>query len=246
MEERKTIYGNVRIGNLEEIFSRTVEVMEINAATCGDPFTIGLTGGSTPKAFYTWAVENEAISKAVLEQAMWSVSDERVVPLDHPESNFGNANRLLLTPLGVAEGRKLNWPMMLDPHSLAAMVERRWQDRFGYGHTFDLCFLGMGDDGHTASIFPESPMMGAIAAGTLFAPVEVPEKGWRISITPDGLAACSKIVITVTGAAKAERLKAVLDGEPDQYPVQLVSRFPEKVEWLVDTEAAKGLQASRL
>ncbi|MEX0324627.1 MAG: 6-phosphogluconolactonase [Puniceicoccaceae bacterium] len=238
MEETTSAYGKIRIGSLEDIFRRTAELMEISAATCGDPCTIGLTGGSTPKAFYRWAVENKAISKAVLDQAMWSVSDERLVPLDHPESNFGNANRLLLTPLGVPEERKLNWPMMLDPHSLAAMVERRWQDRFGYGHTFDLCFLGMGDDGHTASIFPDSPMLGAIASGTLFAPVDVPGKGWRISITPDGLAASSKIVITVTGAAKAERLKAVLEGEPDQYPVQLVSRFLEKVEWLVDTEAA--------
>lgn len=238
MEERSTAYGKIKIGSLEDVFGRTVELMEISAATCGDPFTIGLTGGSTPKAFYKWAVANEAISETVLKQAMWSVSDERMVPLDHPESNFGNANRMLLTPLGVPEERKLNWPMMLDPHSVAAVVERRWQDRFGYGRTFDLCFLGMGEDGHTASIFPGSPMLGAIASGTLFAPVDVPGTGWRISLTPDGIGACSKVVITVTGSAKAERLKAVLDGPPDTYPVQLVSRFPGKVEWLVDEAAA--------
>jgi 6-phosphogluconolactonase len=241
MEEQHTPYGNLRVGSLGSIYRRLIDILEVAAATYGDPFTIGLTGGSTPKAFYDWAVKNRAISQKILEQAMWSISDERMVPLDDPESNFGNADRMLLTPLGVPEHCKLNWPVMLDPHSAAIVVERRWQERFGYGRTFDLCFLGMGDDGHTASIFPGSPMLGAIASGNLFAAVDVPGTGWRISVTPDGLAACSKIVITVTGSAKAEMLKAGLQGEPDKLQVPLLSRFPEKVEWLVDTAAAAAL-----
>lgn len=238
MKELKTALGTLRIGKQEEIFERIAETLEIGAATYGDPFKVGLTGGSTPKAFYKWVGENRKLSKAVIAQTVWSVSDERMVPLEDPESNFGNADRLMLTPLGVPEERKLNWPMMLDPHSAASVVEQRWQERFGYNTTFDLCFLGMGDDGHTASIFPGSPMLGAIAAGNMFAPVNVPEKGWRLSITPDGLALCNKIVITVTGSAKAERLKEVLQGPPDVYPVQILGKHPERVEWLLDTEAA--------
>jgi 6-phosphogluconolactonase len=238
VKEHKTACGTLKIGSLEDIFRQVIDILEVTAATYGDPFSIGLTGGSTPKAFYEWAVKRKAISQTVLSQAMWSVSDERMVSPDDPESNFGNADRMLLTPLGVPDHRKLNWPMMLDPHSVALMVERRWQERFGHGKTFDLCFLGMGDDGHTASIFPGSPMLGAIAPGTLFASVDVPGKGWRISITPDGLNASGKVVVMVTGSAKAERLKEVLQGEPDRYPVQLLSRFPEKVEWLIDEDAA--------
>jgi 6-phosphogluconolactonase len=98
----------------------------------------------------------------------------------------------------------------------------------------------MGTDGHTASIFPNSPLL-AIESGDHFAPVDVPEKGWRFSLTPDGLRACGKIVVVVTGTSKLHRLKKVLEGPEKQlYPIQILSRYADKVEWLVD-EAAGDL-----
>jgi 6-phosphogluconolactonase len=240
MREQTTPYGKVHIGAISELFELLIDRFETTAATCGDPFTVGLTGGSTPKAFYQWAVENEALSDVVLRQAIWSVSDERMVPLSDPESNFGTADRGMLKPLGVPLERKLPWPVMVDPHSAAPAFEMRWQERFGNNRAFDLCLLGMGDDGHTASIFPGSPLL-IIEDGNFFAPVDVPGKGWRLSITPDGLAACGKIIVMVTGAGKAERLKAVLAGPEGEYPVQLLSHFAKKVEWLVDEAAAADL-----
>lgn len=236
MRQENTPYGQFTIGPVPALFERLVDRLETGAATCGNPFTIGLTGGSTPKAFYQWAVENDAISEPVRKQAVWSVSDERMVPLEDPESNFGTADRLLLQPIAVPPERKFPWPVMVDPHSAATAFEMRWHERFGPDRAFDLCLLGMGEDGHTASIFPGSPLL-IIESGDHFAPVEVPGKGWRLSITPDGLAACGKIIVMVTGAAKAQRLKAVLEEPVGRYPIQLLSRLADKVEWLVDEAA---------
>lgn len=245
MQENKTEYGTVRVGSLGDIFERTVDILETGAASYGNPYLVALTGGSTPKAFYKWAVQEQALSKVVMDHAVWTVSDERFVPLADEDSNFGTADRELLTPLEVADNRKFPWPVQVDPHSAALVYERRLHERFGANRAYDTCFLGMGDDGHTASIFPESPLL-IINSGNLFAPVEVPGKGWRLSITPDGLLACGRIVVMVTGESKAERLKAVLEGPENAYPVQILRRCAAKVEWLVDEAAAGQLQASGL
>ncbi|MGC9451438.1 MAG: 6-phosphogluconolactonase [Oceanipulchritudo sp.] len=240
MEERKSIHGTLRIGRIEELFERMVDILETGAASFGNPYLIGLTGGSTPRAFYQWAAREQPLSRTVLDQAVWSVSDERMVPLADPESNFGTADREFLTPLGVAADRKFPWPVQVDPHSAALVHERKLQERFGMGRSFDICFLGMGEDGHTASIFPGSPLL-IIESGNFFAPVEVPGKGWRLSITPDGLRACGRIVVMVTGEKKAQRLKEVLEGPGDAYPVQILRGCANKVEWLVDETAGSGL-----
>jgi len=240
VKELQTAFGKVRIAEREKLFSRLIDILETASASFGDPFTIGLTGGATPKAFYAWAREEEAISKAIINHAVWSVSDERFVPLTDPESNFGIADRELLVPFDVPAERKCPWPIQVDPHSAALVFERRIRDRFGSDHAFDVCILGMGEDGHTASIFPGSPLM-AIQSGHHFAPVEVPGKGWRLSITPDGLATCGRIVVMVTGSAKARRLRAVLRGLDQDYPIQILSRCARRVEWLVDEDAAAGL-----
>ena len=239
MEEKKTRFGKVRIGTLVEIFERKVDILETGAASYGNPFLVGLTGGSTPKAFYEWAVRENAVSKVVLDHAVWSVSDERMVPLTDAESNFGTADREFLDRIGLPEQRKFPWPVKVDPHSAALVYERRLHERFGLNRAYDVCFLGMGEDGHTASIFPASPLL-VIQAGNFFAPVEVPGKGWRLSITPDGLKACGRIVVMVTGEKKAARLKEVIEGPEDAYPVQILRNCAHKVEWLVD-EAAGSL-----
>lgn len=237
MRSSKTDYGTVKIGRTNELFCRMVELLEEGASTKADNFTVGLTGGATPIAFYNWVVSGKALSETVIEKTVWSVSDERRVSLESHESNFGNADRVLLRPLDVHPQNKLPWPVILDPHSAVSIFQRKFHERYGANKAFDLCFLGMGSDGHTASIFPNSPLM-AIETGDHFAPVDVPEKGWRFSITPDGLRACGKIVVVVTGAAKLHRLKKVLEGPEKQlYPIQILSRFPDKVEWLVDEEA---------
>ena len=241
MTETKTPYGILRAGSLETVFKRLAAIMTETAGERGDPCTIGLTGGSTPKAFYAWAREHAAIDASVRARAVWSVSDERMVPLAENESNFGTADRQLLDPLEISPERKFPWPVTVDPHSAARAFDMRFHERFGEGRAFDLCLLGMGDDGHTASIFPDSPLLAIDSPGTHFSSVDVPGKGWRLSITPHGLAACGRIVVIVTGEGKAERLAAVMREPVGSYPIQLLAQAAERVEWLVDETAAARL-----
>lgn len=239
----ETEYGEVRVLSEAEIFAATVERMQAAVAE-GPTRTIALTGGSTPKKFYAWAASEKPFSAGFLSKARWFTSDERMVPATSEESNFGVAERGMLGPLGVADGARFPWATTLDPHSAASAYNMRWTERFGADRCFDLCLLGMGDDGHTASIFPGSPLIGVYFPEN-FTCVEVPERGWRLTITRAGLERCREIVITVTGANKAKVLREVLTGPADVYPVQMLRELAAKTIWLVDDAAAADWRATK-
>ena len=208
-----------------------------------DERSIALTGGSTPKAFYSWLNERKQDKQPLsLKNLVWTVSDERCVPLTDIESNFGNADRGFLRSFRISENQKIYWRTELEPNLAATRFEAIWAERFGTDRCFDLCFLGMGEDCHTASIFPGSILLEKVSR-TRFSAVEAPDKGWRLTVTPEGLIKCRQIVVTVSGAGKAAALREVLEGEynPLAKPVQILSRCPEKVTWLVDFEAAANL-----
>ena len=245
--ESKTPYGTVKVIETEAIYAALSEAVNRVAQQKPAP-SVGLTGGSTPKAWYRWAAEAESAGgpqtfhPAVREQLVWSCSDERLVPLADAESNFGNASRMLLDAINIPPARRLPWPVEAEPLDGAATFLRDWEARFDANAAFDLCFLGMGDDCHTASLFPGSPLISE-ETGALMAAVEVPTKGWRYTLTPKGLAACGEIIITVTGSGKQAALAEVFKGDfdPNKKPVQLLKHSAEKVTWLVDPAAAGDL-----
>ena len=241
MEEKTTSLGRLHVGRHEELFAQLAAILNGRTSAERNGLPIGLTGGSTPLAFFRWAAAKEPFTDEFLSRAIWSVSDERMVPLENEESNFGNADRELLQLLNVPEEQKLPFPVQVDPHSAATAFDRRFRERFGTT-AFSVCLLGMGADGHTASIFPGSPLL-VIEADNFFAPVDVPGKGWRLSITPLGLKASHRIVLMVTGANKADRLAEVFSTDPDpgRLPVQLLHRHAERTDWLVDEAAAAKL-----
>ena len=238
MEKIDSAFGKIVIASQEELFVELIAAFE-HAAEGKETLSIGLTGGSTPKAFYPWAVEQQKISPALFSKAVWSCSDERCVPLASDESNFGNADRLMLAPLGLSNDQKLPFPVELDPYGAADRFNRTWNERFGEEVCFDVCVLGMGDDCHTASLFPGSPLLES-AESRNFAAVEVPGKGWRLTITEAGLARCGKIIINTLGQGKAEALHRIMKGEVDRknIPCQLLAAYAEKVTWLIDPPAA--------
>jgi 6-phosphogluconolactonase len=242
-KETTTDYGRLIVGQREELFAKAVELAVSRQGKTAKPFfSLALTGGSTPQEWYRWCVAGRKLPEEFLRTAHFTVSDERCVPLHSDQSNFGNAQRQLLEPLNVAPAQHHPWPVEKLPTEAAAAYARDWHERAGEGRTYDVCFLGMGDDGHTASIFPGSELL-KVESGRLFTAIDVPGKGWRLTITPTGLAACGLIVIMTLGSAKAAMLKRIFTGahDPVQTPVQLMRTWRERVVWLVDDAAAAGV-----
>ncbi len=241
MKELSSSYGRVFIGPKEDCFRTAVFLAEgMRGKKAGAKhFTWALTGGSTPKDWYKWCVTKDALSPAMLASAHWFTSDERCVPGESDESNFGNADRMLLTPLKISAEKRHPWPVARPAPQAAEDFEKQAAAWFTRGSAFDICFLGLGDDCHTASIFPGSPLL-LEDGGSYFAAVEAPGKGWRLTITPTGLRACSLIVVMALGAGKAEALHRVHAGplDPAAAPAQVLRTCAPNVVWLVDEPAA--------
>ena len=239
MNSKTTSFGQVFIGTKEEIFQKSLNsISNLNAS---NP-SLGLSGGSTPKAFYKWCVENKNTVLPIIQNCIWSTSDERCVPPQSEESNFGNLDRMLLTPLNL--DNKKPWPTELKPQATAKRFNQDWTDAFGPNKAFDICFLGMGEDCHTASLFPNCPLIGN--SSQIFEATQWPSKGWRMTITEEGFKHCEKIIITVLGSGKAKALKEIFEGnfDPKTKPAQLLKQFKDKVDWFLDTDAASELTLS--
>jgi 6-phosphogluconolactonase len=243
MTERSTDYGRLLIGSRQELFAKAVELaVAQHARARGGPFLWALSGGRTPQDWYHWCIETGAIPAAVHESAHFTVSDERHVPLDSPQSNFGNAERLLLTPLFVPAEHRHPWTVACPPPVCAKEYAEAISRVAGAGRAYDVCMLGMGEDAHTASFFPRSPLLIGNESA-LFAAVMDEEKGWRLTITPAGLCACGLILVMTFGSGKNAALKRVFTAnyDPIALPAQVLKTCHERVVWLVDDEAAAGL-----
>lgn len=244
MKTYKTEYGTLLVGEKEELLQAALDLaLERFGSIERENVSWALTGGSTPKDFYRWVVENEKLPVEVLDRVYWTTSDERMVPLASDDNNFGNADRLMLTPLETLTDTKITWPTELEPRAAALDYAKTWSEiTVDFGTVYDVCFVGMGDDCHTLSLFPGSPLI-AQPAPEPFAAVEVPGKGWRLTLTPAGLAQCGRVVLMTLGAGKADALKAVLQGDYDPLskPSQILRTVADRSYWLVDTAAAAKL-----
>ena len=238
-----TSAGRFAVGNREEIFRQAVSLSAHAWDGRGSgSFFLALSGGSTPVEWYRWCVSAGAFNHGLIDATEWFSSDERHVPLASDDSNFGTADRRLLTPLGVVPARKHPWPVELPHMDCAPVFEERFRRLRESDKAFDVCFLGLGTDGHTASIFPGSPLLERDEP-RFFVSIEVPEKGKRHTITPRGLNTCGGIIVMAPGAGKKEALSRVLaaDGSESETPARLLRRMRDKVTWLVDREACEGI-----
>jgi 6-phosphogluconolactonase len=243
MTEKSTDYGRLCVGTKEELFARAVALAAAQQVrTTSKVFTWALTGGLTPIEWYDWCVRTRALPPALLAATHFTVSDERHVPLTSEESNFGHATRHLLDPLGVPSTQRHPWPVRAVPAVAADTYRSTWAALAGPGYAYDVCFLGMGDDAHTASIFPGSPLLSPDSTLELFTALDT-SKGPRLTITPAGLRACGLIVVMTLGAEKSPALKHIFAGpyDPPKTPAQILKTCADRVVWLVDEAAAKEI-----
>ena len=210
----------------------------------GRPFSLVLSGGSTPKLLYQLLAAEPYRSQVDWPKVEIYFGDERAVPPDHADSNFKMANEALLShvPLNPQNVHRMEGER--DPNEAAIAYGRMLKARFGDGGP-DVTLLGMGDDGHTASLFPGTPAVRETHHRCVAQFVEKSTTGrsWRITLTAPFINRSARVLALVTGASKAERLKEVLHGprDPDRLPIQLIQPSPGRLEWLLDTAAAAQL-----
>ena len=215
------------------------------AASARRLFRVLLAGGTTPKALYTLLASAEYRSRVDWDRSAFFFGDERAVPSDHPQSNYRMANEVLFRPLGIAESSIHRMKAEADDlNAAAAAYESVLRASFGAFPRFDLVLLGMGLDGHTASLFPRSPVLkerSRWVAPVLDAPKAPPR---RLTVTLPVLNAGHQVLFMVAGRQKAPALREVLEGTapPEQYPAKCIQPGPERLLWLVDEAAGAELQ----
>jgi len=210
-------------------------------------FSVALSGGSTPRALYRLLGEppfHEAIDWPRVH-LFWG--DERFVPTDHPESNYRLAQEAFISTVPIPAGNVHPMPTEgSDPNAAAARYEETLRRFFappeGEPPRFDLVLLGLGADGHTASLFPGSPALDE--DGRLVVAAYVPKlDAWRLTLTPPVLRSARHVIFLVSGTDKASVLREVLEGtyDPHRLPAQLVRPQGGELTWLVDEAAASLL-----
>jgi 6-phosphogluconolactonase len=212
-------------------------------------FTIALSGGTTPRESYS-LLGNEPYRSQIdwkLVHIFWG--DERCVPADNPDSNYHMADEVLLSKIPIPALQIHRMPADQPDRDAASQAYTVEMHRaFGTNGIpdFDLIQLGMGPEGHTASLFPHQPSL--YEQRRLVMPVSVPKPPPdRLTFTPPLLNAARNILFLVTGGEKADALQAVLEGpyQPDEYPAQIVHPTNGEVVWMVDTDAAKNIHISK-
>jgi 6-phosphogluconolactonase len=201
-------------------------------------FSVALAGGSTPKATY----EILAREYGGPEDLDWRgvyvfFGDERTVPPDHEDSNYRMAQEALLSHVPAGSVHRMRGEM--EPREAAALYEKELEEFFGGPPSLDLVLLGIGEDGHTASLFPRTPALDAHDRWAVENPVEKLDTV-RLTLTVPTINAARTVVFLVAGEGKAEALKEIFEGDADprDYPAKLIQPAPAPV-WMVD-EAAAG------
>lgn len=222
-----------------ELFAETAR----QAVAARDKFRVALSGGSTPRKLYELLAGEIYAPRIPWEETYVFWSDERCVPPDSEESNYRMAYEAMLARVPVPEEHINRLRGEAEAQEAARDYERILEEEFDENPPrFDLLLLGMGEDGHTASLFPDSTALDDKAH--LVEAVFVEKlKTYRLTMTLRTINAAASVMFLVAGEAKAETLRAVLEGERtgSRYPAQLVEPERGELVWLVDEAAARGL-----
>ena len=201
-------------------------------------FTVALSGGSTPKALYELLTSSPYKEEIEWDKIHLFWSDERAVPPTDPESNYGMAMKAGFDK------------MLLTPHHIHRMIAedqiehhaKKYEEKLISilrGQTLDLVMLGMGEDGHTASLFPDTS--GLLVKGRLVIANYIPsKKTWRMTLTFDAINDASQAVFYILGASKAPMLAHVFS-TPPHLPCQRIGTPDHPSLWIADEDAARSI-----
>lgn len=206
-------------------------------------FCLALSGGNTPRAAYALLARPQRAQRLSWRHVFVYFGDERCVPPRDERSNYRMARTTWLNAVGIPAANVARMRGEADPAIAASEYADALRGRLGPNPEFDLVLLGLGPDGHTASLFPGSDPQTDTDA--LVRAVYAPSQAmWRITLTPTVVNAARTVAFAVEGAEKAAILATVLDGprDPTTHPAQIVAPSPGQLLWLTDRAAAARLR----
>jgi 6-phosphogluconolactonase len=212
-------------------------------------FAVALSGGATPLELFRRLAKPEFVSQTDWSRIHLFWGDERCVPPGHPDSNYGAARQTLIERIPIPDAQVHRMRGEWAPETAAVEYERELRAFFEEPAAaqpawprFDLVLLGMGSDGHTASLFPGAAVLRETSRWVAAYFVDAAH-GWRITLTPPALNAGRLVAFLVAGADKAERLRQVLIGpaQPERLPAQIIRPVAGRLRWLLDAAAAAEL-----
>lgn len=217
-------------------------------------FFVALSGGSTPRALFAALASPAYASRVAWPGVRVFWGDERCVPPDDAESNYRMARELLLDHVPVRAGNIHRIHGEDAPWRASVAYEAELRSAFGTaagpphgapGKRFDLVLLGVGTNGHTASLFPH---LRAVREQTRWVMAEEIETldSWRVTLTPVILNQAAEVLFLVAGRDKAAIVRRVLYGsrDTDEYPAQVIVPAAGRLRWFVDAAAASDLSAT--
>jgi 6-phosphogluconolactonase len=212
-------------------------------------FTLALSGGTTPRKLYTLLGSEPYSSQIDWQQVYIFWGDERCVPPDNPDSNYYMAQEVLLSKIPIPALQVHRMPADQPGRDAASQsYTAEMQRAFGTQGipVFDLIQLGMGPEGHTASLFPHQASLRETQRLVMPVSVAKPPPD-RLTFTPPLLNAARNILFLVTGSDKAEALQAVLEGDyqPEEYPAQIVRPPDGEVVWMLDKAVAANIHITK-
>jgi len=211
-------------------------------------FTVALAGGSTPKKLYRLLASNNYRNKIDWSKVFFFFGDERNVSPDDEESNFRMAHENLFAPLEIHVNNVFPWLTSYESAEITAEIYQGEIEKFfTLGENefprFDLILLGMGADGHTASLFPFTNALGETDKAAVANQVDKLNTT-RLTLTFPVINNAANVIFLVAGEEKAETLRTVLEGDfdPEKFPAQNVRPKDGELFWLIDKNVAKLLK----
>lgn len=206
-------------------------------------FSVAFSGGSTPESLYALLATDTYAPRIEWDKVHVFWGDERCVPPKNTDSNYRMAHYALLDLVDIPEANIHRMRGEDPPEEAAATYEQELREFFGEKAAwprFDLIFLGLGDDGHTASLFPNSDALSVTKDWVTAHYVKL-LRVWRLTLTAPSINAANNVLFLVSGSKKASVLQKVLQApySPDDLPAQMINPIHGSLVWLVDEEAGE-------